>query len=52
MAENTLFVIISDTMGLFWSNEDGWTDRDSATVFTAQERDTLRLPLGGMWIIA
>lgn len=32
--------------GAYWSNEDGWVDFASATFFTDQERDTMRLPMG------
>lgn len=31
---------------LYWSNEDGWVDKDSATLFTDDERKTLTLPQG------
>jgi hypothetical protein len=34
---------------LYWSNADGWVDPASADVFTAEEHDALRLPLGGEW---
>lgn len=27
----------NDEQPLYWSNEDGWVDRDSATRFTLQE---------------
>jgi len=37
---------------LYWSNDDGWVDADSATVFTQEERDTLNLPMSGVWEIA
>lgn len=30
---------------LYWSNEDGWVDRGSATVFTDAERQAFALPL-------
>ena len=33
----------------FWSNEYGWTDRESADVFTDEERATLNLPMFGDW---
>ena len=35
--------------GLWWSNEDGWVDKLSATIFSAEEVRTLRLPMGGEW---
>ncbi len=31
---------------LFWSNTHGWTDVDSADIFSEEEKNTLRLPLG------
>lgn len=37
--------------GLYWSNEDGWVARESATFFTAAEKDSLRLPIDGEWIL-
>ena len=33
---------------LFWSNEDGWVDRASATIFPTKEG--LNLPIGGKWV--
>jgi hypothetical protein len=35
---------------LFWSNDNGWGDYESATRFTEDERQTLTLPLGGEWL--
>ncbi len=38
---------------LFWSNEDGWVDRASATVFTEAVRDDALLPDGAAgWVRA
>lgn len=40
---------------LFWSNDTGWGDRDSATVFLGRERNQrnarkwLNLPIDGEW---
>jgi hypothetical protein len=34
----------------FWSNEWGWTDVQSADLFSADEKKTLNLPVDGMWI--
>ena len=31
---------------LFWSNEDGWVDRKSATLFSKKETEEFDLPLG------
>lgn len=33
----------------WWSNEDGWVDKESADTFSDHERQTLRLPRGGEW---
>jgi hypothetical protein len=49
--EQGAWVIGSDD-GLFWSNEDGWVDKDSATKFSTYERQMLRLPLDGKWVEA
>lgn len=35
----------------FWSNDLGWVSLDDADRFTALERETLRLPMGGSWVI-
>lgn len=29
----------------FWNNEDGWTTIEGASVFTASEKQTFRLPV-------
>lgn len=34
---------------LWWSNDDGWVDARSATVFTDEQHLVLRLPLQGKW---
>lgn len=34
---------------LYWNNEDGWVDYDSATLFTNMERQTLRAPEGAAY---
>jgi hypothetical protein len=34
---------------LYWSNDDGWVDRGSATIFTQLEAIHLNLPMGGCW---
>ena len=31
---------------LYWSNDEGWTTKPFATVFTKEEIDELDLPLG------
>lgn len=30
---------------LYWSNEDGWVDKESATIFNIQELTEILLPL-------
>lgn len=37
---------------LYWCNQCGWVDRESATVFNYLETTTLDLPLGGRWVAA
>ncbi len=34
---------------LYWSNQDGWVHRKSATIFTETERAELNLPIDGIW---
>lgn len=38
-----------DEPGLLWSNADGWVE-GGYDRFTDDERNTLRLPFGGMWL--
>lgn len=38
-----------DDAAVFWSNEDGWVDRDSADTFTDPDHRILNLPDGGRW---
>ena len=45
MRENESYVIVCYDAGAYWSNDDGWGARSTATVFTRQERDTLTLPM-------
>ena len=35
---------------LFWSNELGWVESPDETLFTEEERLTLRLPMYGVWV--
>lgn len=35
---------------LWWSNQDGWVDMQSATLFTEREHGKFCLPNGGIWI--
>jgi len=43
------FVIYDWENGLWWNNEDGWTELYAATVFTELERNIFSLPIGGDW---
>lgn len=36
--------------GEWWSNSDGWCDRNSADIFPSDAPDTLNLPLEGEWV--
>lgn len=38
-----------DGRPLYWSNGQGWVERDSADRFSFDERTTLTLPVGGKW---
>lgn len=38
-----------DGKPLYWSNDMGWVDSKSATIFNAEESRTLNLPTSGMW---
>ena len=38
-----------DGKQLFWSNEDGWVDKSSATRYTYDEMQRLHLPIDGYW---
>ncbi len=45
------YIIINEWDGeLYWSNDDGWTDREYATVFSRNEKFVLNLPIEGMWV--
>jgi hypothetical protein len=33
---------------LYWNNEDGWTKKENATIFTKSEINSLNMPIG--WI--
>ena len=35
---------------LYWSNDMGWVAPSGATVFTAQDKMDLNLPMNGEWI--
>lgn len=34
----------------YWSNTDGWVDRESSDLFSSEEKDRLKLPMYGEWI--
>jgi hypothetical protein len=36
---------------MYWSNEFGWCDYDSAERFAESDRKSLKLPFGGEWIV-
>lgn len=51
MSSNTKWLLVGDEVNedgswLYWSNEDGWVDRDSATIFTTEEMETFNEPQG------
>ena len=43
------YVIQNKRNGLFWNNDDGWTEREGATVFSQAEHDHFDLPVDGQW---
>jgi hypothetical protein len=45
----TEWVIKHETDDLYWSNDLGYVDRASATVFTNDERLMFHLPMEGTW---
>ncbi len=34
---------------LYWNNEHGWVDRESATVFTKYEKENFAIPFDAVW---
>ncbi len=40
---------MEDNPAMFWSNEFGWTDIESADGFSQEEMESLRLPIDGKW---
>jgi hypothetical protein len=36
---------------LYWSFSMGWTEKEWASTFTEKERDAIRLPIAGIWIV-
>jgi hypothetical protein len=39
-----------DKKPLYWSNDGSWVDLGTARLFSDHEKNTLSLPVGGMWI--
>lgn len=35
---------------LVWSNKEGWIDSDDYDTFDDKERETLSLPIEGVWV--
>jgi hypothetical protein len=33
----------------YWSNEYGWTWKEFSDTYTAQEKETTFVPVGGVW---
>jgi hypothetical protein len=50
LADKTTWAIVNDA-GDFWSNDAGWVDQDSKTLFYAHEKLTGNLPMGGKWVL-
>lgn len=34
---------------LLWNDAEGWVDGDNYDTFSDEERETLTLPIGGVW---
>lgn len=39
-----------DGFKAYWSNDDGWVDIQSATVFSKKETEILNLPIDGQFV--
>jgi hypothetical protein len=50
LQDKTTWAIINDA-GEFWSNDDGWVDQESKTLFYAHEKLIVNLPMGGKWAL-
>jgi hypothetical protein len=37
---------------VYWSNFQGWVLHDQCDYYTVEERDTLDLPINGVWVMA
>lgn len=35
---------------LYWHNEDGWVEIESANSFSEEETEWMNLPAGGRWV--
>jgi|TARA_R110000824_G_scaffold273617_4_gene462127 hypothetical protein len=50
---STTYVIVANSdEPLYWSNTDGWGDRETADTFTFDDTLRLNLPLEGTWVKA
>ena len=43
------FILNKNNPDLYWNNELGWASWECATVFSAEEKETLCLPIEGQW---
>jgi hypothetical protein len=48
LEDKTTWATVNDAAE-FWSNDDGWVDQGSKTLFYAHEKLTMNLPVGGQW---
>lgn len=44
-----MWIIKAGDRSLYWSNKFGWVDKESATIFTKEERSAVNLPIAGTW---
>lgn len=49
--KNATFKIQNTATGEWWSNGEGWVGARDAATFTDEERRTLNLPVGGVWVL-
>lgn len=47
------FIANVDETHMVWHNDQGWIDsaENDVPLFTAEEKESLNLPMGGMWIM-
>jgi hypothetical protein len=50
LQDKTTWAIVNEA-GDFWSNDDGWVDQESKTLFYAHEKLTVNLSMGGKWTL-